>query len=359
MSIFVYTERNKPMNHDALDSDVVRAIEAVRNKLGKKLLILGHYYQRAEVLRHADVVGDSLELSHRAAAETAAEKIAFCGVHFMAESADSLISDQQSVYMPDVNAGCPMAEMAPLRHVEKAWADLQARSGDFLPVVYVNSSGAVKAWCGREGGSACTSSNAGQVFQWVFAQGKRVFFVPDEHLGTNTAYDLGLPDDSVAVYDPDSKAGGLTADELAGARVLVWPGYCHVHIFAVEDIEAARRNYPDAKIIVHPETPKTVTRMADAHGSTAQIIRYVDVQPEGSTIVVGTELHLVERLARQHLGRRLIVPLRPSVCRNMALTNERNLLDLLENWSEANRVRVAPEFKSNARLALSRMLDLQ
>ena len=285
--------------------------------------------------------------------------IVFCGVHFMAESADILTDDRQVVYMPDVNAGCPMAEMAPLRHVEKAWADIQARGGQFLPVVYVNSSGTVKAFCGRQGGSTCTSSNAGKVLQWVISQDKRVFFIPDEHLGTNTAHDLGLPDDAVAVYDPGLAGGGLTADALAHVRVLVWPGYCHVHIFAVEDIEAARSKYHGAKIIVHPETPKAVTRLADAHGSTTQIIRYVEAQPEGSTIVIGTELHLVESLARQHQGRRLIVPLRPSVCRDMALMNESNLLFLLENWPEANRVRVAPELKSNARLALSRMLALK
>ncbi|MBU4198648.1 MAG: quinolinate synthase NadA [Verrucomicrobia bacterium] len=342
------------------------AIEAIRKELGKQLLILGHYYQRDEVLRHADVVGDSLELSRRAA-ESSAERIVFCGVHFMAESADILTGDNQTVYMPDVNAGCPMADMAPLRQVEKAWADLQARGGGWLPVVYVNSRASVKAFCGMHGGSTCTSSNAAKVFQWVFAQDKRVLFIPDEHLGTNTAHDLGLPDDAVAVYDPDSpgrsaptepgsEQGGLTADAIARTRVLVWPGYCHVHMFRIVDIEAARNQYPGAKVIVHPETPKAVTRLADAHGSTSQIIRYVDSQPEGSTIVVGTELHLVERMARQHQGRRVIVPLRPSVCRNMALTNEAKLLLLLEGWLAENEVRVAPELKHPARQALERML---
>jgi quinolinate synthase len=258
--------------------------------------------------------------------------------------------------MPDINAGCPMADMAPLRQVAAAWADLQARGGGFLPVVYVNSSAAVKAFCGANGGSACTSSNATKVFRWVLNQGKRIFFIPDEHLGTNTAHDLGLPDEAVAVYDPDAPHGGLTDAALAGAQVLVWLGYCHVHIFSVEDIQAARQRFPGAKIIVHPETPKAVTRLADAHGSTSQIIRYVEAQPEGSTVVVGTELHLVERLARQHRGRRTVAPLRPSVCRNMALTNEAKLLFLLENWPEENAVRVPPELKESARLALSRML---
>lgn len=345
------------MNPGEQHAGAASAIEAIRKELGNQLLILGHYYQRDEVLRHADVMGDSLELSRRAA-ESTAERIVFCGVHFMAESAAILAGDQQTVYLPDVKAGCPMADMAPLRHVEKAWTDLQARGGGWLPVVYVNSSAAVKAFCGSQGGSTCTSSNAAKVFQWVFAQGKRIFFIPDEHLGTNTAHDLGLPDNTVAVYDPDREQGGLSADTLARSRVLVWAGYCHVHIFSIEDIAAARTKHPGAKVIVHPETPQAVTRLADAHGSTSQIIRYVDSQPEGSTIVVGTELHLVERLARQHQGRRVIVPLRPSVCRNMALTNETNLLFLLEEWFAENEVHVAPELKHPARQALRRMLSL-
>ncbi len=333
------------------------AIEAIRKELGPRLLILGHYYQRDEVLRHADVLGDSLELSRRAA-ESPAERIVFCGVHFMAESAAILAADRQAVFMPEPDAGCPMADMAPLRQVEKAWADLQARGGGFLPVVYVNSSAEVKAFCGRHGGSTCTSSNAGKVFQWAFAQGRRVFFIPDEHLGTNTAHDLGLPDDAVTVYDPGREGGGVSADALARARVLAWPGYCHVHSFAVEDLAAARRRHPGAKIIVHPETPKVVTRLADAHGSTSQIIRYVEAQPEGATVVVGTELHLVESLALRQRGRRSVAPLRPSVCRNMALTTEAKLLALLKDWPEANRVRVAPGLKADARLALDRMLAI-
>lgn len=335
---------------------VSRAIEDIRKDFGRRLLILGHYYQRDEVLRHADVAGDSLELSRRAAEVSTAERIVFCGVHFMAESAVILAGDAQAVFMPDVAAGCPMADMAPLRQVAKAWADLQARGGGFLPVVYVNSSAAIKAFCGREGGSACTSSNAAKVFQWGLAQGRRVFFLPDEHLGANTAHDLGLPDDAVAVYDPGLEGGGLAARDFDRVRVLVWAGYCHVHSFTVGDIEAARRQYPAAKIIVHPETPAAAARLADAHGSTSQIIRYVESQAEGTTIVVGTELHLVERLAHMHQGRRRIVSLRPSACRNMALTSEAKLLSLLEGWPEANRVAVAPGLKSDARLALGRML---
>lgn len=345
------------MNPGGARAGAADTIEAVRRQMGKRLLILGHYYQQDEVLRHADVAGDSLELSRRAA-ESAAERIVFCGVHFMAESAAILTANSQVVYLPDINAGCPMADLAPLRQVEKAWAELESMGGGFRPVVYVNSSAAIKAFCGKHGGSTCTSSNAAKVFRWVFEQGQRIFFIPDEHLGTNTAHDLGLPDEAVAVYDPGRERGGLNAEAIGRVRVLVWPGYCHVHMFTLAEIQAARLKYPGAKIIVHPETPKEVTRLADAHGSTSQIIRYVAAQPEGSTIVVGTELHLVERLARQHQGRLVIVPLRPSVCRNMILTNAPKLRSLLEQWPAANEVHVAPELKRQARLALERMLSL-
>ncbi len=354
----------------------VSAIEAIRREMGKRLLILGHYYQQDEVIQHADVIGDSLELSRRAAAETSAERIVFCGVHFMAESADILAGEHQTVYMPNINAGCPMADMAPIRQVEKAWQELQSLGAGWLPVVYVNSTAAVKAFCGKNGGCTCTSSNARQVFQWVFARNKRVWFIPDEHLGTNTAHDIGLPDDAVAVYDPDSPgrsapaepgskqgrlndaASAINAERLARVRVLVWQGYCHVHMFTVEDVEAARRKYPGARIIVHPETPQVVTRLADAHGSTSQIIRYVEAQPEGVTIIVGTEWHLVKRLARRYRGNRVIVPLRQSVCRDMTRTQEENLLLLLKEWRPENEMHVPPELKHYARLALTRMLSL-
>ena len=202
-------------------------------------------------------------------------------------------------------------------------------------------------------------SNAAKVFQWVFNQGKRVLFIPDEHLGANTARDLGLPDEAVVVYDPGKAWGGVGVDGVARARVLAWKGYCHVHTFAVDDITAARRQYPDAKIIVHPETPAAVTRLADAHGSTSQIIRYVEAAPAGTTVVIGTEWHLVDRLARQHRGRLTIVPLRQSVCRNMIMTTEAKLLALLEQWPAELVVRVSEPLRVNARKALERMLEVK
>ncbi|MBU1736358.1 MAG: quinolinate synthase NadA [Verrucomicrobia bacterium] len=335
------------------------SIEALRKQWGKKLFILGHYYQQDEVLQHADVTGDSLELSRRAAAEREAERIVFCGVHFMAESADILRGPHQAIYMPDIHAGCPMADMAPLREVQQVWKEIQAVTTGWVPVVYVNSSAAVKAFCGEHGGSTCTSSNAAKVFQWVFNQGKRILFIPDEHLGTNTARDLGMPDEAVAVYDPGKKWGGVGMEGIACARVLVWKGYCHVHTFTVDDITSARQRYPGARIIVHPETPASAARLADAHGSTSQIIRYVAAAPAGTTVVIGTELHLVDRLARQHRGRLTILPLRQSVCRNMILTTEAKLLALLEQWSEEQIVRVSEPLRLNARKALARMLEVK
>jgi len=335
------------------------SIEALRKQWGQKLFILGHYYQQDEVLQHADVTGDSLELSRRAAAEREAERIIFCGVHFMAESADILRGEHQAIYMPDIQAGCPMADMASLREVQQVWQEIQAVQAGWVPVVYVNSSAAVKAFCGEHGGSTCTSSNAVKVFQWVLGQGKRILFIPDEHLGVNTARDLGLPDEAVAVYDPGKKWGGVGVDGVARARMLAWKGYCHVHTFAVDDITSARRRYPGARIIVHPETPAAAACLADAHGSTSQIVRYVAAAPAGSTVVIGTEFHLVDRLARQHRGRLTIVPLRQSVCWDMIMTTEAKLLALLEQWPQEQIVRVPEPLRVNARKALARMLAVK
>lgn len=330
----------------------------IKNQMQNKLCVLAHYYQKDEIVGYADFVGDSLELARRAAGSRDVERIVFCGVHFMAESADILAGKNQTIYMPDPNAGCPMADMAPLREVLKAWDDLGSFGGDWLPIVYVNSSATIKAFCGEKGGATCTSSNAPKVFKWAFQQNKKILFLPDEHLGTNTAFDIGLPDDAVAVYNPGLPLGGINAGQAAKARVLVWKGYCHVHTFSVDDIKKSRAEHPGAKIIVHPETPKEALRLADAHGSTAQIVKYVENAATGSTIIIGTELNLVKRLARLHAGRVAIHPLRASGCRNMALTNEAKLLALLENWPKENEIHVALDLKANAALALQRMLEI-
>lgn len=333
-------------------------IEAVRGAFGERLLILGHHYQNPDVLRHADVIGDSLELARKAAASHA-ERIVFCGVHFMAESADILTTPGQSVYMPEPAAGCPMANMADDYQVEKAWSYIRRMGDEWLPVVYVNSTARLKAFCGRNGGSACTSSNAAKVFQWAFAQGKRIFFLPDIHLGINSAHDLGIPDEQTAIYEYQKPDGGVSPDGLKNVRILVWGGYCPIHVnFTLADVQAARAKEPEAKIIVHPETPKEIVRLVDAHGSTAQIIKYVEAAPDGTTIYIGTESQLVKRLAEQHRNRLTIRMLRGSFCPNMAKTNEQNLLRVMTDWPDRHRIKVPANLIPDARLCLERMLGI-
>jgi quinolinate synthase len=338
-------------------SEITQQIEEIRKQWGSKLLILGHHYQRVSVLQHADEVGDSLELARKASDHKEAERIVFCGVRFMAETADILSGPDQTVYMPDTSAGCPMASMADAENMMAAWQVLKSVYSNWLPIVYVNSTAEVKACCGRLGGSACTSSNAKKVFERTFQQGKRVFFLPDEHLGANTAHDMHVSDDEVVVYDPRQKGGGIDEDTLAKSRVVVWKGFCLVHTaFTVTHVHEVRKLYPHAKIIVHPETPKEVLRLCDAHGSTSQIIKYVQSAADGSTIVIGTEHNLVERLAAENAGRVTVKALAPSVCANMSRTNEENLLSLLTGWPAANEVHVPKDVAADARKCLEKML---
>ncbi|MFC1454180.1 quinolinate synthase NadA [Verrucomicrobiota bacterium] len=333
-------------------------IDKIKKELKEKICILCHYYQRDEVIRHADFVGDSLELARRAADAKEADKIIFCGVHFMAESACILANDRQKIYLPDPNAGCPMADMAPLREATKAWEEINSINNGWVPIVYVNSSAEIKSFCGKHGGTTCTSSNAVKAFKWALGLNKKIIFIPDEHLGTNTAHDIGLADDAVAVFDPGKNMGGISPDQIKKARILVWKGYCHVHMFSPADVAKARSEHPGAKIIVHPETPKNVLRLSDAHGSTSQIVKYVENAELGATVVIGTELNLVKRLAVTHRERVSIYPLRPSACRNMALTTEEKLLTTMENWAVNNEIHVDPALKTSAILALQRMLDI-
>jgi len=348
-------------------------IDEIRRKWGKRLLILGHHYQRPAVLQHADEIGDSLELAKKAASHKEAERIVFCGVRFMAETADILSGERQTVYMPYTLAGCPMANMASgeemmgaVERLDRAGEDgppapslCERGQAGWLPVVYVNSTAEIKACCGRLGGSACTSSNAQRVFEWVFSQHKRVFFLPDEHLGWNTAHDMGIADSNVLVYDSKKADGGLSDAEIASAKVVVWKGFCLVHTaFVVEHVRKVRAMMPEAKIIVHPETPKEVLRLADAHGSTSQIIKYVESASPGSTIVIGTENNLVERLAETFKGRLTVKALWPSVCANMARTNEENLLSVLTKWPSANEIHVPQDMAADARKCLETMLKL-
>lgn len=338
---------------------VDRAIELLRREWGGSLFIPAHYYQDTAVLRHADLTGDSLELSRQTAARREAEKIVFCGVRFMAETADILKAPGQTVYMPDPRAGCPMADMATPSQVDACARQLDSVWPGWKPVVYVNSSAAIKAFCGRRGGSACTSSNAARVLQWALQGDQKVLFLPDEHLAANTARDLGLPDGVMRVYDPLLPGGGLTEDDLRKSRLVAWKGYCHVHhVFTTEHVYHVRARHPEARIIVHPEARREVVRLCDFHGSTTQLMDYVRRAPDGSEIVIGTENHFVQRLAEEEDGRVTIHPLYPSTCPDMSRTTPETLLGVLESWPPETVIRVPPEIAADARLSLDRMLAL-
>jgi quinolinate synthase len=252
-----------------------------------------------------------------------------------------------------------MADMVEVDQMEKALQHLNRVISNWCPIVYVNSNAEVKACCGRNGGSTCTSSNAERILKWAFDKGDRVLFLPDEHLGANSAHDLGVSDDEMAVYDYRKEHGGLSDKEIKAAKIIVWKGFCIVHqAFTIAHVEKVREMLPDAKIIVHPESPKEIVRICDAHGSTAQIIEYVRNAPDGSTVIVGTELNLVQRLAEQERGRVTVKALTPSVCANMAKTNEANLLDTLKNWPEHQQINVDSDIAVDARTSLETMLAL-
>ncbi|MCX5800599.1 MAG: quinolinate synthase NadA [Candidatus Eisenbacteria bacterium] len=330
-----------------------------RKELGHNLVILAHHYQRKELVDLSDFRGDSYGLSRRAAQQEA-EFIVFCGVHFMAESADILTRDDQKIYLPNMAAGCPMAEMAQIGDVENAWEGLEEILGPNLvsPIVYVNSNAELKAFCGKRGGAVCTSSNARALIEWGLRQREKVLFFPDEHLGRNTAKRLGIAPGEIALWDPDLPLGGNTAEQIMNARIFLWKGYCHVHTwFSTEHVTAVREAYPQAKIVVHPECRQEVVDMVDGCGSTEFIVNYVSSAPKGSVVVVGTEINLVNRLASENPDK-VVFELARSLCPNMFRINSRNLLWTLESLNEVNRVRVDPSLKADARVALERMLRI-
>ena len=338
-------------------------IKAVKSRLGEKLVILGHHYQREEVISLSDFRGDSFKLSKIASEQEKARYIVFCGVHFMAESASILARDEQAVFIPDPRAGCPMADMADISEVEIAWKEIGEiiDSKKIVPIAYVNSDAELKAFCGRNDGACCTSSNAEKLLKWAFSRAEKVFFFPDEHLGRNSAYKIGLKEDELLIYEPEMELGGIEPEKLKKAKLILWRGYCHIHTFLQpEHIKKIRAEYPRAKVIVHPECPREVVELSDESGSTEQIIKYVESQAQGSIIAIGTELHLVQRLAREERGKK-IIPLARSICPNMSKINLSNLFFLLEkiergkdNW--INQV-IAPEpIRKDAKIALARML---
>jgi quinolinate synthase len=350
------------------DPGLVERARRAKEALGERVFILGHHYQRDEVIQFADVTGDSFKLARDAAARPGAEYIVFCGVHFMAESADILTSPEQLVVLPDLAAGCSMADMARLAQVEDCWEALTdaGLADNVVPVTYMNSSADIKAFCGRHGGAVCTSSNAEVALEWAFAQrdDAKVLFLPDQHLGRNTAVlKLGMSLEDCVVWDPRQPRGGVSADELARARVILWRGHCSVHgRFSVDVVEQLRATRPGIQILVHPECTHEVVSAADLVGSTEFIIKTIEAAPPGSAWAVGTELNLVQRLARQHPGQDIVF-----LDRNVCYCSTMNRIDLphlvwaLESLVDGvvvNRISVDPDTEHWAQVALQRMLDL-
>jgi quinolinate synthase len=339
---------------------LVEQIRAIKRALGPELLILTHHYQRQEIVALGDYRGDSFGLSQRAAADREARFIVFCGVHFMAESAAILAQPHQTVQIPDLNAGCRMADMVDLELVEMAWVELTEIIGreTMVPIVYMNSDASLKAFCGRRGGLVCTSANARAAMAWGFGQGEKVFFFPDQHLGRNTGNRLGLWPEEMIVWSPEKPLGGNRPEDIRRARLILWDGHCHVHTrFQVEHVLKMRAAFPGAKLVVHPECTEEVVALADACGSTGFIANYVKEAPPGSTIIVGTEINLVSRLALEFPDRE-VLDLHYSLCPNMFKIDLAKFLWTLENVGSVNVVTIPEDIKAEARLALDRMLSL-
>ncbi|MEO6804755.1 MAG: quinolinate synthase NadA [Edaphobacter sp.] len=346
-------------------------IAEARAKLGTDVVLLGHHYQRDEVIRFADFTGDSYKLS-KVASETDAKYMLFCGVHFMAETADVLGRPWQQVILPDLNAGCSMADMAEIGQVEDCWDSLGRAGlmgeglGGLIPLTYMNSAAAIKGFCGRHGGLVCTSSNARGAFEWAFARAGKILFLPDQHLGRNTAFAMGISQSEMVVWDPYQINGGLSADRLRAAKVILWKGHCSVHQrFLPEHVDRVRREHPEMQVIVHPECRWEVCQRADAIGSTERIIDVIEKAPEGASFAVGTEIHLVNRLAKRFapLGKR-VMTLDDSgcLCTTMYRISPQHLVWALENLVEGrvvNRIKVVDDVKQWARVALDRMLEIK
>jgi len=363
-----------PPTYARYDAAALREqILARKALLGKRLTILGHHYQQDDVIAFADHTGDSFKLSQIAARQQDVEFVVFCGVHFMAESADILTRDDVQVILPDLSAGCSMADMARIEDLEDAWDSLEAATdATIVPITYVNSSAAVKAFVGGHGGACCTSSNARQVLEWALdgetpemATGRRkVLFLPDQHLGRNTAYALGWPLDAMAVWDPRQPNGGLTPEQVRSASIVLWKGHCSVHqLFTPQQIDEIRAIDPAFQVLVHPECSWEVVQQADLAGSTEFIIRTIEQAPAGSQWAVGTEVHLVNRLAERFAGQKTVRLLAgiQCLCTTMYRIDTRHLLWSLDELAAGrvpNRIRVDPETRTLARLSLDRMLSL-
>ncbi len=343
------------------ENELKERISKIKVSLGKRLVILGHHYQREEVIEFADFRGDSFGLSKIASEQKDAEFIVFCGVQFMAEAARILARPGQRVFHPEFSAGCPMADMADIDKVEEAWKELagQVDIKRVVPVAYMNTSAEIKAFCGRNGGIICTSSNAPRAFDWAFKRGDKIFFFPDEHLGRNTARRVGIGKKQLILWSPSPQPSPIKGE---GVKIILWPGYCHVHtFFTLEHVSEARKKYPGCKIIVHPECREAVVMACDEAASTEGICKFVEAQPKGATIIIGTEINLVSRLAHENADKN-IVPLARSLCPNMFKISLKNLCETLESivgGKTINEVIIPQEIQVDALVALERMLSLK
>ncbi len=353
---------------------VIAAIERAKQQLGRKLVILTHHYQRPEIVRLGHLRGDSFRLSEAASREIDAKYIVFCGVHFMAQSAAMLCREDQIVLHPNLRAGCPMADMADLGDVERAWNELTevlGRPADdcVVPVAYMNTAADIKGFVGAHDGAVCTSSNADRVLAWGWARQEKLLFLPDEHLGRNTATAMGVPPDAQLVWDYTKPLGGHDPDAIRRAKILLWQGHCHVHTwFTPEMVATIRANHPHAAMIVHPECDHSVVRLADATGSTEKIVRTVEQAPAGATVIIGTEVNLITRLAHERPDVN-VIGLSRSLCPNMYRINLHNLRDTLDALVAVEQhnaaipddhvVRVTERVRNNARIALDHMLALR
>ncbi|MCM3387524.1 quinolinate synthase NadA [Ureibacillus chungkukjangi] len=344
-------------------SEMEQRVRQIKDNLGDKLFIPGHHYQKDEVIQFADSVGDSLQLAQVAAANKKAEHIVFCGVHFMAETADMLTTDEQTVYLPDMRAGCSMADMADIYQTEEAWIELQKLFGDtMIPLTYVNSTAAIKAFTGRNGGACVTSSNAKKMVKWATTQKERLFFLPDQHLGRNTAYELDIPLEQMAVWNPVN--GGLEYEgNLEDIKVILWKGHCSVHQgFTVSNVNEVRKKYPEKTIIVHPECCREVVEVSDLNGSTKYIVDTINAAPAGSSFAIGTEMNLVKRIIAENPDKH-IISLNENMCPCLTM-NRIDLphllwaLEMIEEGAQGNIIKVAPEVTKEAILSLDRMLAL-
>ncbi|PKB82448.1 MAG: quinolinate synthetase [SAR202 cluster bacterium Io17-Chloro-G9] len=353
------------LHHSAEELD--QRIHRAKEKLGSSVTILGHHYQREEIIKYADFQGDSFLLSQQAASQADAAHIVFCGVHFMAETACMLCGPDQKVVLPNITAGCSMADMAPMDDVDDGWDDLQDVLGDhggIVPITYMNSIAGIKALCGRNGGAVCTSSNASAVLEWGFQQAERILFLPDQHLGRNTGLKLGMSLDEMVVWNPFKRLGGNTPEQLRNAKLVLWQGHCAVHTrFSVKQIQAARERYPDVTVLVHPECTMETVQAADLNGSTEFIRKQINEAPAGSKWAVGTEISLVNRLAINNPDK-VVFCLDPVACpcSTMYRIHPAYLLWVLEGLLDGqviNQITVSDETKRDAQIALNQMLALR